>query len=179
MENSGGSEKGRENMAELRKMTENDIPTCVELYLEAFPKEGELEKLFRSGLPGYFRKYIKKADCFSYVLTENEEIIGLITAIIIPSIGDDCTHFDTVAIAGKYQHQGYGTQMMKMFMEQTECKIYSIYAERDGNGYKLYEKVGFDEDRGYAVMHMIPGITDRLIQLRKELAEKLGEKWDQ
>ena len=57
-------------MAELRLMKNDDIAECVELYMGAFPHEGELGEEFRAELPPYFESYIANDYCMAYVLED-------------------------------------------------------------------------------------------------------------
>ena len=85
-------------MANLRLMEKEDIQKCTELYLDAFKHEGEIKEIFCSGLPAYFEQYIEKDYCMAYVLEENDTIIGIITAIIVPGIGLETMQIDTVLL---------------------------------------------------------------------------------
>lgn len=162
-------------MAELRLMTKQDIDECTELYMKAFPKEGKLEEYFREWALKYFEEYIVDDRCFACVFEEADTIIGLITAIVIPSIGDDSTHIDTVAIDPDYQHRGYGTQMLNEFIKFSGVRIFTLTTMRDSNGYKLYSKLGFEDEKESACMIMIPGVTDELMRYRAKLEGELSE----
>ena len=74
-------------MAELRLMKKGDIEVCTELYLGAFHHDGKMGEYFRANLPLYFKQYIESDYCMAYVLADGDSIIGIITAIIVPSIG--------------------------------------------------------------------------------------------
>lgn len=102
-------------MAELRLMENCDIEVCTELYLGAFHHDGKMGEYFRANLPLYFKQYIESDYCMAYVLTDGDSIIGIITAIIVPSIGMNSISIDTVAISPAYQRKGYGTQMFSEF----------------------------------------------------------------
>ena len=129
----------------------------TELYLGAFHHDGKMGEYFRANLPLYFKKYIESDYCMAYVLTDGDSIIGIITAIIVPSIGMNSISIDTVAISPAYQHKGYGTQMFSEFFEKTRGSFYSLNAQRSGNGYRLYDKVGFSDetDRAYMIYMLI------------------------
>lgn len=105
----------------------------------------------------------------AYVLAEGETIIGIITAIFVPSIGMNSISVDTVAVSPAYQHKGYGTQMFRRFFEKTHGSFYSLNAQRSKNGYKLYEKVGFSDETDRAYMIYMPSVTDRIRWLESEL----------
>lgn len=79
-------------MAELRLMENCDIEECTELYLGAFHHDGKMGEYFRENLPLYFKKYIESDYCTAYVLADGDSIIGIITAIIVPSIGMIYSH---------------------------------------------------------------------------------------
>ena len=167
---------GGKVMANLRLMEKEDIQKCTELYLDAFKHEGEIKEIFCSGLPAYFEQYIEKDYCMAYVLEENDTIIGIITAIIVPGIGLETMQIDTVAISPAYQHKGYGTQMLNKFFEKTQGKFYSISAKRTGIGYKLYHKVGFSDADDYSYLINIPCVTYNLNRLQAEHKALLSEK---
>lgn len=143
-------------MAEIRLMEKEDIQKCTELYLDAFNHRERFEEVFRADLPTYFVQYIEKDYCMAYVLEENDTIIGIVTAIIVPGIGLETIQIDTVAISPAYQHKGYGTQMLNKFFEKTQGTFYSISAKRTGIGYKLYHKVGFSDADDYSYLINIP-----------------------
>ena len=162
-------------MAELRLMTKEDIGECTEIYMSAFSKEGKLAERFRDWLPKYYEKYIGSEERMAYVLTESDTIIGLITAFVVAGVGIDCVHIDTVAIAADYQHKGYGTQMLNEFIKRSGGAMFSLNAKRNGNGYKLYDKIGFSDDKEDAAMIMIPGVTDETKRLKAELEKRMAE----
>lgn len=162
-------------MAELRLMTKDDIKKCTEIYMSAFPKEGKLADCFRDWLPEYYEKYIGSEERMAYVLAEADTIIGLITAIVIPGIGNDSIHIDTVAIAADYQNKGYGTQMLNEFIKCSGGSLFSLSTTRGGNGYKLYNKAGFEDIKENAYMIMIPGVTDETKRLKAELEKRMAE----
>lgn len=112
----------------------------------------------------------------AYVLTDGNSIIGIITAIIVPSIGMNSINIDTVAISPAYQHKGYGTQMFSDFFEKTRSSFYSLNAQRSGTGYRLYDKVGFSDETDRAYIIYMPGVTDRIRQLESELKAENSEK---
>ncbi|MGN0649284.1 MAG: GNAT family N-acetyltransferase [Oscillospiraceae bacterium] len=157
------------NMAELRLMETDDIQECTELYLDAFHHKGETKEKMRADLPAYYEQYIEKDYCMAYVLEENDTIIGIVTAIIVPGIGLETIYIDTVAILSAYQHKGYGTQMLNEFIKRTQGKFFSISTVRNGIGFKLYHKVGFSDTTDSAYLINIPGVTDNLNRLQDEL----------
>lgn len=163
-------------MAELRLMENCDIEECTELYLGAFHHDGKMGEYFRENLPLYFKKYIESDYCMAYVLTDGDSIIGIITAIIVPSIGMNSISVDTVAISPVYQHKGYGKQMFSEFFEKTRGSFYSLNTQRGGTGYRLYDKVGFSDETDRAYMIYMPGVTDRIKQLESELKAENSEK---
>ena len=165
-------------MAELRLMKKSDIENTTKLYLEAFNHDGQMGEFFRDNLPVYFGRYIDSDYCMAYVLAEGETIIGIITAIVVPSIGMNGISIDTVAVSPAYQHKGYGTQMFKKFFEKTHGSFYSLNAQRSENGYKLYDKVGFSDETDRAYMIYMPGVTDRIKWLESELKATLSEEND-
>ena len=131
---------------------------------------------FRENLPLYFKKYIESDYCMAYVLTDGDSIIGIITAIIVPSIGMNSISIDTVAISTAYQRKGYGKQMFSEFFEKTRGSIYSLNTQRGGTSYRLYDKVGFSDETDRAYMIYMPGVTDRIKQLESELKAENSEK---
>ena len=155
-------------MAELRLMKNDDIAECVELYMGAFPHEGKVGEVFRENLPTYFESYIANDYCMADVLEDEAQIVGLLTAAAMPSIGDTNIYIDTVAVLPACQNKGYGTQMMNDFIKKTDGKSYSVTAIRSANGYKLYSKVGFSEATGCSFMLYIPSVTEELNMLRAE-----------
>ena len=64
----------------------------------------------------------------AYVLTDGDLIIGIITAIIVPSIGMNSISVDTVAISPAYQRKGYGKQMFSEFFKKTRGFLLAQYA---------------------------------------------------
>jgi hypothetical protein len=42
---------------------------------------------FLANLPLYFKQYIESDYCMTYVLSDGDLIIGIVTAIVVPSIG--------------------------------------------------------------------------------------------
>jgi len=152
-------------------MKEQDIDKCTEVYIKAFSKDREVADYYRKLTPIYFERYITSEYCLAYVLAEANTIIGMITAIIIPGICDDSIHIDVVAITPEYQNKGYGTQMLNEFIKCTGGKLYSLITKRNCDGYKLYKKAGFDDERDIAYMNMIPGLTDELMRMIENLEE--------
>ena len=130
---------------------------------------------YREWTPKYFERFITSEYCMAYVLAEADTVIGMITAIVIPGIGDDSIHIDTVAILPEYQNKGYGTQMLNEFIKCSCGTLFSLSTTQSGNGYKLYTKAGFDDERDSAYMIMIPGVTDGLMRLRAKLEENLSK----
>lgn len=130
---------------------------------------------YREWIPKYFERFITSEYCMAYVLAEADTVIGMITAIVIPGIGDDCIHIDMVAIVPEYQNKGYGTQMLNEFIQCSGGTLFLLSTTQSINGYKLYTKAGFDDEKNTAYIIMIPGVTDELMRLRAKLEENLSK----
>ena len=87
----------------------------LEEYKALLPDAGatEIEDVIVNGMPA-----------ITYVLEENDTIIGIITAITVPGIGLETIFIDTVALSSAYQHKGYGTQMLNEFFKKTQGKFF-------------------------------------------------------
>lgn len=68
--------------------------------------------------------FIEDYDKYAFCIISDEQIVGYITALEIPSLVDDNTiYIDSIAVAPEFQKKGYGkealTHFMNMFPETT------------------------------------------------------------
>lgn len=88
-----------ENKTEFVKLTENDIPDCVQIYFSAFKILEQIRPFYNAAR--YFGKYISDDDKFAYGLKCDDKLVGIMVAIQLPAFFSDYTiYIDVVAIHG-------------------------------------------------------------------------------
>ena len=100
----------------LEKMMIEDIGICSKIYLDAFGHTDRVPEKY--DLNRYFLNVIKNESAYALVYKENNEIVGIITAIEMPSLdSDSLIYIDVVAVAPDKQKKGYGKSMLKDFYD--------------------------------------------------------------
>lgn len=64
-----------ENKTEFVKLTENDIPDCVQIYFSAFKILEQIRPFYNAAR--YFGKYISDDDKFAYGLKCDDKLVGI------------------------------------------------------------------------------------------------------
>lgn len=126
----------------LEKMQIEDIGICSKIYLDAFGHTDRVPEKY--DLNRYFLNVIKNESAYALVYKEDNEIVGIITAIEMPSLdSDSLIYIDVVAVAPDKQKSGYGKSMLKDFYDNySNERIVWLVTESDSPGSKLYESVG-------------------------------------
>ena len=173
-------------MIELQKMDIVNIKQCGDIHLRAFRFETsddyaehstELSDSLRKcyDFTHYFSRFIEDYDKYAFCIISDEQIVGYITALEIPSLVDDnAIYIDSIAVAPEFQKKGYGkealTQFMNMFPETTTKKLQTT---KDRPAYKMYKQLGFI-DMELQVMEtnsILAKLYNENQALKQELAE--------
>lgn len=163
-------------MGELILMKKEDIEVCTAIYRENFEPQ-IYAKLYdemyeKNRLERYFSHCINENDKYAYCFKEASEVIGFITAWQYPSTDYDyIIHIDVVAVTIKMQNKGFGTKMLKDFLDNV-TKENTVYLNTKKNlpAYKMYCKLGFED---YETQRMIR--SPRNIKIKKEIEEMKAE----
>jgi len=73
----------------IKRIDENLIDDCVSVYLEAFSQEPWNEKYEPERVENYFRDFMSGNICFGLALCEDNNVIGVLLGMIIPSADSD------------------------------------------------------------------------------------------
>lgn len=93
----------------------------------------------------YYSRFIEDYDKYAYCIICNNQIVGYLTALEIPSFYDgNAIYIDSIAVAPEFQKQGYGKEALKLFMDffpETTTKM--LQTTKDRPAYKMYQQLGF------------------------------------
>lgn len=143
-------------MIELRKMNIGDIKQCGDIHFRAFNQKTDENSdknspVFsdhirkRYDFKHYFSRFIDDYDKYAFCIICDEQIVGYITALEIPSFEENNTiYIDSIAVAPEFQNQGYGTEALKQFMDMfPETALKKLQTTKDRPAYKMYQELGF------------------------------------
>ncbi len=135
---------------------ENINPDNFRTILEWYNKE---EFKYATGIEGtvtlhqlavLYKKIVKTPDqFFAGIFTVTGEIIGVLKGQI--KFGRDCTAWiNTLIIDLCFQNKGYGTKVVKLFINYAKCKsnisrVYLAVAEHNVGGCRFWSKLGFEQ----------------------------------
>ena len=164
-----------ENKTEFVKLTENDIPDCVQIYFSAFKILEQIRPFYNAAR--YFGKYISDDDKFAYGLKCDDKLVGIMVAIQLPAFFSDYTiYIDVVAIQPDYQHRGLGTKMMNSFFESVSGKsATSLNTYKNSEPYKFYQQFRFKDDEIVHMEREYIDVNELIKRLENEVAN-LREK---
>lgn len=146
-----------ENKTEFVKLTENDIPDCVQIYFSAFKILEQIRPFYNAAR--YFGKYISDDDKFAYGLKCDDKLVGIM-----------------VAIQPEYQHRGLGTKMMNSFFESVSGKsATSLNTYKNSEPYKFYQQFRFKDDEIVHMEREYIDVNELIKRLENEVAN-LREK---
>ena len=163
-------------MIELRKMTKEDVIKCGNIHYSAFYEKtnnriinilgDEAKKLddkIKNGLKFdfYFSQFIDDIDKYAYCIISDNQIVGYITALEIPSLsGVNTIYIDSIAVSGEFQKLGYGSEALKKFIAMfSNDAVKRLITDKNIPAYKMYDKIGFG-DMDMQVMESSPLIDD-------------------
>lgn len=139
-----------------------------ELQPEEIEKISELQPTDWSDIIPFFHTYLQLSDCFPFVASNGEQLIGLANVAIHGTIG----WVGHVIISPDFQRRGIGHRLVSNLIEFMEAKgVKSIVLIASKQGKPLYEKFGFRTITSYITYErkQIAPPADRS-QLRMALA---------
>ncbi len=169
----------------LREMKHEEIKRCSEIHARAFGFKHNVEG---DGLgivfdyEHYFGKYIESRDMLAFCIVVDDEIVGFITGIKIPSMSCGYEFFmDEFAVDLEQQGRGYGTEALErlktLFPKSQGIKLTTI---ESSSSYEFYIKRGF-VDVGFRVLgfsdeaDLIIALQERINEAKKELSETMND----
>ena len=128
---------------EIRNLIKKDIPECLRIAVEteASSNKKEAKKVMEYSLvPG-----IKSLNPNYYILTLDDEIIGISGLYYDYEDPKDVMWMDYFAIKPEFQRQGYGDKMMEnleKICRDKKVRLLCVFTDKEG-AVKFYKKNGF------------------------------------
>ena len=132
----------------IKRIDENLIDDCVSVYLEAFSQEPWNEKYEPERVENYFRDFMSGNICFGLALCEDNNVIGVLLGMIIPSADSDYARIEDFCIHPKMQSMGYGSKfldLLKSYLSDSPVDCILLNTVRGFPSHKFYMKNGFTE----------------------------------
>lgn len=147
-------------MEEIRIMNKDDIEICANIYALAFDilcltdkintfseENREILKLCAQtyDLPRYFNQCINDKDKYAFCIKAENQIVGFLTGWNMPSVSCNyAVYIDMIAVAPEYQKNGYGTKLLKYFLDNVVKDTTAVLVtKKDFPAYRMYERIGF------------------------------------
>lgn len=136
------------NSEELRVkvLSKDDVAACVEIYIDAYSKEPWNEKYDYISVYQYIQKYLNLNSFLGFVLIMNDEIIGEILGLVMPTALSDYYRIEDFCISPKYQDKGIGSKFIKLIKEHLKDKSLDsiiLNTNREFPSFSFYKKNGF------------------------------------
>lgn len=136
------------NQLTVKILSKDDITACVEIYIDAYSKDPWNEKYDFTSVYQYIHKYLKLNSFLGFVLIMNDEVIGEILGLIMPTTSCDYYRIEDFCISPKYQNEGIGSKFIELIKEHLKDKsLDSIILNTNFNfpSFSFYKKNGFIE----------------------------------
>ena len=130
----------------VKILSKEDIAACVEIYIDAYSKEPWNEKYDYTSVHKYIEKYLKLNSFLGFVLMKNDEIIGEIFGLVMPTAFSDYYRIEDFCINPKYQNKGVGSKFIELVKEQLKYKALDsiiLNTNRKFPSFLFYKKNGF------------------------------------
>jgi len=106
----------------VKVLSEDDVDSCVEIYIDAYSKEPWVEKYDYTSVNKYLNKYLNLNGFLGFVLIMNNEIIGEILGLVMPTTERDYYRIEDFCISPKYQNKGTGSKFIQLIKEHLKDK---------------------------------------------------------
>lgn len=143
---------------EFRRIGKDEIDLLVKmrvLYLREDFRNTPDEKFARiaENLPAFFERHIE-TDLFAFGAFENSEIVSVALLLVVEKpcnprfITGKTGEIFNVYTLPEYRRQGISINLMKLFMDYAkEINLDFVELKATKDGYPLYKKLGFVEDK--------------------------------
>ncbi|WP_294188633.1 GNAT family N-acetyltransferase [uncultured Clostridium sp.] len=135
-------------MNRLAKIEDKNIDICTKIYIETYSKEPWNEEYDFNVVENYINRFILRDSNHGWILYDDENAIGIMLGIIIPTLGADYFRIEDLCISPNKQYLGYGSTFIKMISnELISYNVDSILLNtvEDFPSYKFYLKNKFTE----------------------------------
>jgi len=130
----------------VKILSKEDIAACVEIYIDAYSKEPWNEKYDYTSVHKYIEKYLKLNSFLGFVLMKNDEIIGEIFGLVMPTAFGDYYRIEDFCINPKDQNKGVGSKFIELIKEHLKDKELDsiiLNTNRKFPSFLFYKKNGF------------------------------------
>lgn len=130
----------------VKVLSKDDVDACVEIYIDSYSKEPWNEKYDYISVYQYIQKYLSLNSFLGYVLTMNDEIIGEILGLVMPTVLSDYYRIEDFCINPKYQNKGIGSKFIELIKKHLKDKsLDSIILNTNCKfpSFSFYKKNGF------------------------------------
>lgn len=140
----------------IRKMKEEDLPQCGEIYSKAFPIEYWGIDWNPDNAREYLKDYYGQKKFVGYVYEEDDTIIGCVFALRKISGSKNEIHINEMAVLPESQGRGIGRQLLKAIIDYSKEEGLAgvvLYTSEHAPAFKFYEKNGFKLSQGTICMY--------------------------
>lgn len=135
-------------MAEIRKMTSEDVEQCSLVYRSAYAAEPWKEDYTDEEIRKYLTDFLNSDSMHCFALEEETAVIGLALTVRIPGVGAPYLRVEDFCIGAEYQRKGYGSKLMGLLMEKARemgCDSVLLGTQKGFPSHEFYLKMGFRE----------------------------------
>lgn len=135
-------------MTGIRKLKKEDIEQCVGIYVSAYAAEPWEEAYAEAEIRKYLSEFMKAGSMHCFVLTEEEEIIGVALMVLIPGVEMPYLRVEDFFIGADKHRKGYGSRFIELLTKEAEkmgCDSILLGTQRGFPAHDFYLKNGFQE----------------------------------
>lgn len=125
-----------------------DISECAKVYVAAYREEPWEEVYEETEVETYLRAYLNSDTKCCFAAVEQEQIVGLVLGLLVPSIGGPYLRIEDFCISPKVQRKGCGTTFLELVAKEAVkrgCDSILLGTQRDFPSHHFYLKNGFQE----------------------------------
>jgi len=139
----------------IRKIKKSDLFDCYNILRAAYALEPHNEKINKDVAKKYIDNKYNYCKKNSFVLTEENEIIGFIFINISSWSNGPQAIIEEIVISPKYQNKGLGKKLLEYtdkHFKKNKVKSIMIWNKKSPKLINFYQKQGFFLDNNFIVM---------------------------
>ena len=135
-------------MIDIKKMDTESIAICANIYQSAYKNEPWNEEYSIIEITEYLSRFLNSETKRAYMLTLNEDIIGVALGLIVPCVDSDYFRLEDICLSPDHQRKGFGSQFINLIFERVSlenCDSVLLGTQRGFHAHHFYLKNGFQE----------------------------------
>jgi len=139
----------------IQKLTAAHLKACAKILEAAYSLPPFNEKWQGTNAYKYLVSKLKCCDKYSYVLVDGGAVRGFILVNLSFWASGPQAIIEEVVVDPKYQHQGFGSQLMKYAdakLKTLKVKSTLLWTNKKSSGHKFHKKHGFTQVSDLVIM---------------------------